>query len=529
MVDIAAIENLMQYLSEDEKKEMDALLTSGSRIWEPLPGPQFQAFYSEADILGYGGAAGGGKSDMICGLALTRHKRSLIIRREKAQTEGIVQRMTDILGNTTGYNSQKSIWRYEDKLIEFGGLDNNGDERRWQGRAHDLKAFDEVTEQREHQVRFAMGWSRTSDAKDKTRIVMTFNPPTSAEGQWVIKFFGPWLDDKHPHPAEPGELRWFTTVGDNEDFEVEGPEPFVLGEGNELIYDFDPADYSPEEIITPLSRTFIPAKVVDNPYYMKSGYIRTLQALPEPLRSQMLNGDFRAGIEDDPWQVIPTAWVDAAMERWEPPKKKPPMDSMGVDVARGGKDNTIIARRHEGLWFDTPLVYPGTETPEGDITAGLVVSARRDQAPVHVDVVGWGSEVYAHLKNSEVQVIPINAGEKSVGRSKGSDIAFYDLNSEMHWHMREALDPVNDTGIALPPDRQLRADLCARLWRLRSGKIAVETKDEVKERIGRSPDWGDSYNLALIDTIKKAAMAAHYSGQAKQRRAYNPYERERRG
>ena len=34
-------------------------------------------------------------------------------------------------------------------ICEFGGLDNPGDERRWQGRPHDLKAFDEVTEQRE--------------------------------------------------------------------------------------------------------------------------------------------------------------------------------------------------------------------------------------------------------------------------------------------------------------------------------------------------------------------------------------------
>jgi hypothetical protein len=45
--------------------------------------------------------------------------------------------MTDILGTTVGYNSQKSLWRVNAgtaPLIEFGGLDNAGDERRWQGR-----------------------------------------------------------------------------------------------------------------------------------------------------------------------------------------------------------------------------------------------------------------------------------------------------------------------------------------------------------------------------------------------------------
>jgi hypothetical protein len=97
--------------------------------------------------------------------------------------------------------------------------------------------------------------------------------------------------------------------GTSRDVWVDGPEPFVLVDG-EPCYDFDPADYKPEEIITPRSRTFIPARVTDNPHLYGTGYMAQLQALPEPLRSQMLNGDFHAGMEDDPWQVIPTAWIE---------------------------------------------------------------------------------------------------------------------------------------------------------------------------------------------------------------------------
>ena len=120
--------------------------------WVPQEGPQTLAYESPADIIGFGGSAGGGKTDLVAGLALTKHKRALILRREKAQTEGIIQRMTEIVGSTDGLNSQKAIWRIElgtCPLVEFGGLDNLGDERRWQGRPHDLKAFDEVTEMRE--------------------------------------------------------------------------------------------------------------------------------------------------------------------------------------------------------------------------------------------------------------------------------------------------------------------------------------------------------------------------------------------
>jgi hypothetical protein len=65
---------------------------------------------------------------------------------------------------------------------------------------------------REHQARFVIGWNRSSNAKQRTRGLMTFNPPTTIEGRWVIEFFGPWLNDMHPNPAKPGELRWFTTI-----------------------------------------------------------------------------------------------------------------------------------------------------------------------------------------------------------------------------------------------------------------------------------------------------------------------------
>ena len=49
--------------------------------WVPNPGPQAQAFLCEADELFYGGEAGGGKTDLGIGLALSAHKRSLLLRR----------------------------------------------------------------------------------------------------------------------------------------------------------------------------------------------------------------------------------------------------------------------------------------------------------------------------------------------------------------------------------------------------------------------------------------------------------------
>ncbi|AQW29116.1 terminase [blood disease bacterium A2-HR MARDI] len=473
--------------------------------WRPLAGPQSMAYDSLADVIGYGGAAGGGKTDLACGKSLTQHQRVMILRREATQLTGIIDRFTELLNGRDGYNGADRIWRLPERgvQIEFGSVPNAGDEIRYQGRPHDLLVFDEAANFLESQIRFLLGWLRTTTPGQRCQALLTFNPPTNAEGRWVIDFFAPWLDPKHPAPAAPGELRWFATL-DGEDVEVESGEPFTHN----------------GELVKPMSRTFIPSRVSDNPYLMGTGYMATLQALPEPLRSQMLYGDFQAGIEDDPWQVVPTAWVELAMARWKPVLPKPQMDSLGVDVARGGRDNTVIARRH-GMWFDEPLAYPGTQTPDGPTVAGLVIAAMRDGAPIHLDVIGVGSAPYDFLNQANQHVLGVNVAEKAAGTDKSGRLRFFNQRSELWWRMREALDPANNTGIALPPDTRLRADLCAPTWELQGATVKVESRDEIEKRIGRSPDWASAYILALMDTPRLADIRA-MRGQ-RDSKPYDPY------
>lgn len=512
--DAAAIRRVWPYLTAKEKGEIEKLLAKDARVWRPLPGPQLEALFSEADIVGFGGQAGGGKSDLITGLTLTEHTRSAIFRREKAQTERFTQRIEELLGSTAGLNSQKGIWRLPGgRLLELGGLDNPTDHQRWQGRDHDLKAFDEVTEMRESQVRFVMGWNRSAKAGQRSRALMTFNPPTTAEGRWVIKFFGPWLDDKHPNPALPGEVRFFTTIGDDADYELPDGRHFVVLDDGTFDYDFDEGKVDAKAIRRPKSRTFIPASVTDNPYYMgDANYIAQLQSLPEPLRSQMLYGDFKAGIEDDAMQVIPTAWIDAAMDRWVADarakglKGKGRMDSMGVDPAAGGRDKFVIARRH-GVWFDDLIRIPGNQVgTDGAVGASHVLAARRDQAPMHVDVIGWGSAVHTSLVGNNLQSVPIIASNSSLERSKEGNLPFANKRAEMVWRMRETLDPNAPEPAMLPDDTMLRSDLAAYRWKYTARGILIREKDEMKKDLGRSPDDGDAVCLANMATVPMEAL-----------------------
>lgn len=483
--ELAKISELLDYLTDSEKAEIDAILSENAPLWVPLPGPQTQALESEADILFYGGAAGGGKSDLLIGASLTQHVKSLILRRESTQLQGILDRITEILGGRDGYNGQEKVWRMPDRQMEFGSVKDAGDEIKYQGRPHDLLGFDEICHFLEIQFRFLIGWLRTTKKGQRCRVICTGNPPTDSDGQWVRQFWGPWLDPKHPNPAKPGELRWYAMIDGKETERLDG-KPFVY-EGKS---------------IRPLSRTFIPSRVQDNAYLMATNYEATLQALPEPLRSQMLNGDFMAGTDDDPFQTIPTAWVEAAMARWSEDGKKWGMDSIGADIARGGRDETVVTPRY-GTWFAPQVCYPGAQTPDGATSASLILANTRDAAPIHVDVIGVGSSVYDHLEGNNIHVVPINWSERATKTDKTGKLKFVNLRAQHWWGMREALDPKTGDNLALPPCPKLLADLTAPRWKLTTRGIQIEGKDELAKRIGRSPDKGDSAVLSLICTEKR--------------------------
>lgn len=480
-------------MSDADRSFVDDMIAADivASPWHPMidiacpdqPTPQRQAFDCKADILLYGGAAGGGKTDLLIGLALTEHTRSIIFRREHKQLAGIIERIHEIRRTRDGFNGQDNRFLLPgDRLLRLGGMQHPGDEQAYQGQPHDLMGFDELTQFHESQFRYVLTWNRSVNPKQRCRVIGATNPPTSAEGEWVIRFWAPWLDDKHPNPALPGELRWFVSDEDGKDQEVDGPDAITVG----------------DDTVFPRSRTFIPSSVDDNPFLSSTGYKATLQALPEPLRSQMLRGNFTAGREDDPWQVIPSEWIGSAQERWTPTRPKVPMSAMGVDVAMGGRDQTVMQARY-GDWFAEPSAYPGKSTPDSATTAGLVVGALRDGAPACIDVVGPGGEVYGHLNGLGLNVVSMDGGKPSTQHDKSGRLAFVNQRAQWYWRMREALDPMADFPIALPPLAALRADLCAPRWKMTPRGIQVEAKPDIIKRLGRSPDYGDAAVYALVD------------------------------
>ena len=494
LVDPKELVRLLPHMSKSDLAELDQLLTVGLPEWLEQVGPQTRALRSEADILFYGGQAGGGKSDLLLGAALTEQEHSIIFRREAVQLTGIEERLTKILGSRTGYNSQTGVWRLPGtRVLELGSVKQPEDWLKYQGRPHDLKGFDEICHFLESQFRALIGWMRTDNPKVRQRVICTGNPPTDSEGEWVIRYWAPWLDPLHPNPAKDGELRWFVTGEDGKDQEVAGPDPvLILGRQ-----------------VKPKSRTFIRSSVDDNLFLTLTGYRDTLMSLPEPLRSQMANGDFGAGRTDPVWQLIPSEWVKAAQARWTARDSKGPMTALGFDVARGGIDKSTAARRH-GNWFDALISIPGVMTDNGPKAAGFIAPLIRNGACVCVDSIGVGAAALDFIRGLNLLVYPVVGSEGSKARDVNGVLRFRNKRAEMYWRLREALDPAAPTQIALPPDQELLGDLCAVRYKVvqmgTDAGILVRDKDEIREVLGRSPDKGDAVAMTFCEGIPAAGQ-----------------------
>jgi hypothetical protein len=444
-----------------------------SDLWEPLP-RQAIAYGSPADELLYGGAAGGGKSDLLLGLAFNEHHRSVIFRRTYPELDDLVYRSQEI-GDPEFYKIGVHEWRLPDRrIIRFRHLDKPGTERRYHGHSYDFIGFDELTNFEEGPYLYLLSRARTTRTGQRVRVVATTNPGGPGN-DWVMQRWAAWVDPDHLNPAEPGELRWYARVND-EDVEVDGSGPF---EENGQRY-------------IPRSRTFIPARLSDNPHF-GDDYRAMLMALPEPLRSQLLNGDWTAGMVTDAYQVIPAAWVKAAVDRWHAWQASgceiaAPL-VLGVDVGRGG-DFSVLAYRYGDV-----LARLERHNVRDTMTiAGHAALALQGGGRAVVDVVGIGAGVVDRLVEQNFEISEFSAGSKTSVTDSGGRLRFADVRAAAWWQMRELLDPAQGHAVALPPDRALADELSAPRWQPTSkGWIRVESKEQVKRRLrGRSTDNADA-------------------------------------
>ena len=169
---------------------------------------------------------------------------------------------------------------------------------------------------------------------------------------------------------------------------------------------------------------------------------------------------------------------------------------LGVDIARYGKDKSCLAER-VGNTIVSLDKWSKVDTME---TTGRVKAVLGSDV-AHVDVIGIGSGVVDRLReiageeNLSYTVEGINFGAGTDVTDRSGEVEMLNVRAAAWWGMRERLE---DGGIALPPDGELTGDLVSPRYSYTSaGKLKVESKEDIRRRLGRSPDVGDAVVLAF--------------------------------
>lgn len=195
-----------------------------------------------------------------------------------------------------------------------------------------------------------------------------------------------------------------------------------------------------------------------------------------------------------------------AVERWEGTAADGPL-VVGLDVARFGDDETVAACRRGRKVIKVIRLAPGDGPDTAKrLTVALADAklARQGEVPtVNVDAIGVGASVFDALKrDASVKAAAVNTGSAS----KRPD-EFANLRAELHFAGRAWVAE----GGALPDDAKLQAEAVAPKYKTDArGRVLVESKDDIRKRLGRSPDACDAWLLSLYaaPTVRADARPA---------------------
>lgn len=224
---------------------------------------------------------------------------------------------------------------------------------------------------------------------------------------------------------------------------------------------------------------------------------------PEDLFRKKVLGQFPK-VSDD--ILIPAQWLELAHERWTQANGREPLKQdiriLGVDVAGMGRDSTCFVER-KGAWVSPFNAYNSGGSADHMKIAGQIAAYRRRQieAYVSIDTIGEGAGVYSRCieLDEKEYILSCKYSEAAKGHNDRplSDVTgqyqFINMRAYLFWCVRDWLNPKNETGAMLPPDTQFDEEATEIKWSFRSdGRIFIEPKEDIKERLGRSPDKFDA-------------------------------------
>lgn len=177
---------------------------------------------------------------------------------------------------------------------------------------------------------------------------------------------------------------------------------------------------------------------------------------------------------------------------------------IGIDVADEGIDRTSWFVRAGGrlLFIEYVNGYSPTRVVKKTQEIWKKIIKLTDHQPVSIkcDKIGVGSGVHSRLEELGYPSIGVNVGQGAILDKE----KFLNLRAELSWTFREmvearkvSFDPYYSTEDHIIQD--LKGEMGIRYKLTSQGKIQIESKDDFKARIKRSPDIWDSAVLAYTN------------------------------
>jgi hypothetical protein len=280
-----------------------------------------------------------------------------------------------------------------------------------------------------------------------------------------------------------------------------------------IFLTFNPADnWVREEIYEPYEAGtlappwyYLPATIEDNPYIteeFKRNLETELKVKDPEAYERFVKGKW--GVIRAPNQLITSDLIKQARVVAPVPGTR----REGMDVARYGKDATVHAAVDGNCLVEIEENYhQGLDVSS---TRLLTRVQERQVAPEHitVDVVGLGAGVADNMRGNGYRVNEFVAGARPIRRIIGvrqqggvllkqrSFYKFADLWSQAWWELKERLEAGEISFRA--QHAHIVKDLTAPRYTITNRVIKVESSEDIKERIGRSPDVGVAIVLAFF-------------------------------